>query len=59
VVWAGGEGLEREVVDDEQLDGGQAAVLVVEGVVQAGGGEPFEELVGAGPDLRRRLCVWG
>src|SRR6266852_6214032 len=44
----GGEGLEREVVDDEQLDGGQAAVFVVQGVVQAGGGEAFEELVGAG-----------
>ena len=38
----------REVVEDEQLDGGQAAVFVVQGVVQAGGGETFEELVGAG-----------
>src|SRR6266480_625308 len=33
-----GEGLEREIIDDEQLDGGQAAVFVVQGVVQAGGG---------------------
>ena len=43
-----GQGLEREIVDDEQLDGGQAAVFVVQGVVQAGGGQAFEELVGAG-----------
>src|SRR5579863_10706298 len=43
-----GEGLERKIVDDEQLDGGQAAVLVVQGVVQAGGGQALEQLVGAG-----------
>jgi hypothetical protein len=43
-----GEGLEREVIDDEQLDGGQAAVFVVQGVVEAGCGEAFEQLVGAG-----------
>src|SRR5207244_5784758 len=42
------QGLERKVVDDEQLDGGQAAVLVVQGVVRAGGGEALEQLVGAG-----------
>ncbi len=43
-----GQGLEGKIVDDEQLDGGQAPVLVVQGVVQAGGGQAFEELVGAG-----------
>src|SRR6202040_3758007 len=37
-----------KIVDDEQLDGGQAAVLVVQGVVQAGGGQALEQLVGAG-----------
>ena len=43
-----GEELKRKIIDDEQLDGGQAAVFVVQGVVQAGGGEAFEQLVGAG-----------
>jgi hypothetical protein len=36
----GAEGLEREVVEDEQLDGGETAHLVVEGVVEPGGLEP-------------------
>src|ERR1017187_4981724 len=44
----GGERLEGKIVDDEQLDAGQAAVFVVQGVVQAGGGQAFEQLVGAG-----------
>ena len=44
----GGEGLKGKIIDDEQLDGGQAAVFVVQGVVQAGGGEALEQLVGAG-----------
>src|SRR6516162_2309979 len=39
----GAERLEREVVQDQQLDGGQAAHLVVEGVVEPGGFEPFEQ----------------
>ena len=48
VVGLGGGELPHREVDDEQLDGGQAAVFVVQGVVQAGGGEAFEALVGAG-----------
>ena len=47
MVWAG-VGAGGRVIDDEQLDGGQAAVFVVQGVVQAGCGEAFEQLVGAG-----------
>ena len=48
----GVQGLEREVVEDEQLDGGEAARLVVQGVVEPGGLEPFEQ-------LRRRGHVHG
>ena len=48
MVLSGVERLEGQVVDDEQLDGGQAAHLVVQGVVQPGGLEPLEQLVGAG-----------
>src|SRR5215510_8702748 len=44
----GVEWLEREVVQDEELDSGEAAHLVVEGVVEPGGFEPFEQLAGAG-----------
>jgi len=44
----GGKGLECEIVDNEQVDGGQAAVFVVEGVVEADCGEALEEFVGAG-----------
>ena len=44
----GGKGLEGKIIDDEQLDSGQAAVLGFEGVVEAGGGEALEQLVGAG-----------
>src|SRR6516162_180297 len=40
--FGGAEGLEREVVQDQQLHPGQAAHLVVEGVVEAGGFEPLE-----------------
>jgi hypothetical protein len=38
----GVEGSQGEVVEDEQLDAGQAAHLGLEGVVQAGGAEPGE-----------------
>ena len=34
-----GEGLEGKIVDDQQLGGGQAAVFVVEGVVETGCGQ--------------------
>jgi hypothetical protein len=44
----GPRGLQREVVQDQQLDSGQPAHLVVQGVVEAGGLEPFEQLGGAG-----------
>jgi hypothetical protein len=40
--------LEREVVQDQQLYCGEAAHLVVEGVVEPGGFEPFEQLAGRG-----------
>jgi hypothetical protein len=36
------------VVEDQQLDCGEAAHLVVQGVVEPGGLEPFEQLGGAG-----------
>src|SRR6185437_3653968 len=39
---------EREVVEDEQVDAGDAAHLDVEGVVEAGGPEPLEQLGGGG-----------
>src|SRR6266567_2833687 len=42
------QGLEREVVEDQQLDSGEAAHLVVQGVVEAGCFEPFEQLGGGG-----------
>jgi hypothetical protein len=42
------QGLEREVVDDEHADGGQAAVLGFGAVVEPGGFEAFEQLPGAG-----------
>ena len=38
---------EREVVEDGQVDSGQAAPLGLEGVVQPGCPQPREELVGA------------
>ena len=40
--------LECEIVDDQQVHGGQAAVLGFGAVVQPGGFEPFEQVVGAG-----------
>ena len=43
-----GSRLEAEVVDDQQWDVGEAAHLGVDGVVEPGGFEPFEQLVGAG-----------
>ena len=39
---------EREVVDDQDADGGEAAVLGLGAVVEPGGLELLEELVGAG-----------
>ena len=49
VVGLGGvEGFEREVVEDEDVDAGEFADLGVQGVVQPGGAEPGEQLVGAG-----------
>ena len=41
------EGLEREVVDDEQVDAEQLAHLGVVAVVEPAGPEPFEEPVAA------------
>ena len=38
---------QREVVDDEQVDAGESSELGVEGVVEPGGAEPGEQLVGA------------
>ena len=46
--WRCRQGLEGEVVEDEQFDGGQAAVLGFGAVVEAGGFEALEQLVGAG-----------
>ena len=40
--------LEREIVDDQQVHGGQPAVLGFGAVVQPGGFEPFEQVAGAG-----------
>jgi hypothetical protein len=40
--------LQRQVVDDEQLDPGQAAHLSLEGVVEAGGLEALEQPGGGG-----------
>lgn len=49
VVRLGGvEGLDREVVNDQQVHGGDAPELGFERVVEAGGSEPGEEFVGAG-----------
>ena len=51
---------EGEVVEDEHVDAGEAADLGVEGVVQPGGPEPGEQLVGAGMrarDRRRRIAM--
>ncbi len=49
---AGVEGLESEVVDDEEIDGNEPAHLDVVGVVEPGGAEPFEQPVGTfGVDL--------
>ena len=49
------QGLEREVVEDEQFDAGEAAHLGVEGVVEAGGLEPLEQLGGGAMwTVRRR-----
>src|SRR5258708_17095101 len=45
----GGEGLQGEIIDDAQLDGGQAAVLGFEGVVEAGCAAALDQVVGAGP----------
>ena len=48
----GVEGLEREVVDDEQIDADEAAHLDLVGVIEPGGAEPFEQPVGPfGVDL--------
>src|SRR5262249_53501984 len=44
----GVQGLEGEVVEDEQLDAGEAAHLGFDGVVEPGGFESLEQLVGAG-----------
>lgn len=41
-------GLEAEIVDDEQRRVGQPAYLGLDGVVQSGGLEAFEQLVRAG-----------
>src|SRR6185295_5874098 len=43
--FGGVEGSQREIVDDEDVDGGQPADLGVDGVVQAGGAHPGEQLV--------------
>ena len=42
------ERFEREVVEDQQVDTGQPAEFDVEGVVQPGGPESGEQLVGSG-----------
>jgi hypothetical protein len=39
---------QREVVDDEHVDRGQAQYLGIERVLEAGGSKPGEEFVGAG-----------
>lgn len=44
----GVEGLDAEVVDDQQWDVGQAAHLGFDGVIQPRGLEAFEQLVRAG-----------
>ena len=38
---------EGEVVDDEEVDAGESSEFGVEGVVESGGAEPGEQLVGA------------
>ena len=47
VGFGGVEGFERKVVEDQQVDAGEPAEFGVEGVVQPGGAEPGEQLVGA------------
>ena len=44
--FGGVERAQREVVDDEDVHGGQPADLGVDGVVEPGGAEPGEQLVG-------------
>jgi hypothetical protein len=39
--------MQREIVDDEQLDPVQLAHLLVVGVIQTRGAQPLEHLVGA------------
>jgi hypothetical protein len=41
------ERVQGQVVEDEQLDAVQLAHFLVVGVVQPGGAQPFEQLVGA------------
>ena len=43
--FGGVEAAQREVVDDEDVDGCQPADLGVDGVVEAGGAQPGEQLV--------------
>ena len=44
----GVQGLEREIVQDQQLDAGESADLGFQGVIEPGGLEPLEQLGGGG-----------
>jgi hypothetical protein len=44
----GAEGSQREVIDNQDVDGGESADFGVDSVVEAGGAQPGEQLVGSG-----------